>query len=73
MRDVAEVMRDEMVVKDKLIASLGAGPKTIPEIAAALGYPDHEVVYWVMALWRYGSLEPEARANAQGFYRYRLT
>jgi hypothetical protein len=73
MRDVAEVMRDEMAVKDRLLAALSAGPQTIPQLAATLGYPSHEVLFWVMALWRYGTLEPAGKADAEGYYRYQLT
>jgi hypothetical protein len=61
-----------MVIRDKLIATLHQGPKTIPEIAEALGYPRREVVFWVMGLWRYGMLEPQGEADAHGYYRYRL-
>jgi hypothetical protein len=73
IRDVNEIMRDEMVFKDKIIAVLRDGPKTIPEIADALDHPRHEVVYWVMAMWRYGVVAETGRANDEGYYHYQLT
>ena len=56
MRDVREIVRDEMAVRDRLLALLEEGPKTVPELAAALGVPSHEVMHWVMAARRYGHL-----------------
>jgi hypothetical protein len=73
MRDVAEIMRDEMVVRDRIASMLRDGPKTIPEIAEALGCPGQEVVFWVMAMCRYEMLVPTGKAGADGYYRYRLT
>lgn len=72
-RDLGEVLRDEMVMKDRIIDLLRQGPKTIPEIAEALGSPTHETLYWVMALWRYGSLVDSGDPNDEGYYRYQLS
>lgn len=71
-RDLTEVMRDEMVFKDKIVSLLRDSPKTIPEIAKSLGYPTHEVVIWVMAMWRYGTLEETGKPNDEGYYQYQL-
>jgi hypothetical protein len=73
MRDVAEVMRDEMAFRDRIAGMLYNSPKTIPEIAEALGCPSREVVFWVMSMCRYGMLVPTGKAGAEGYYRYRLT
>jgi hypothetical protein len=70
-RNIAEVMRDEMVMKDKILCMLKEDPKTIPEIAAALEYPSSDVMFWVMAMWRYGSLEDVGKPNDEGYYKYR--
>jgi hypothetical protein len=51
---------------------LGGGPKTIPELAEALGYPSHEVTYWVMEMWRYGVVAETGNANPNGYYQYEL-
>jgi predicted Rossmann fold nucleotide-binding protein DprA/Smf involved in DNA uptake len=71
-RGLAEVMRDEMVMKDKIVASLREKPQTIPEIAAALKCPSHEVLLWVMALWRYGSVAEVEKKRTEAYFRYRL-
>ncbi|HHE46460.1 MAG TPA: MarR family transcriptional regulator [Bacteroidetes bacterium] len=72
-RGVAEIMRDEMVMRDKIIAVLQDGPKTIVEIAESLGCPSHEVMYWVMAMWRYGRIEETAvKPDDDGYFKYRV-
>ena len=71
-RGSSEVMRDEMVVRDDIVAFVADGPKTIPEIARHLGHPKHEVVVWVMAMWKYGILRDTGEPDADGYYRYEL-
>jgi len=71
-RDIAEVMRDEMVMKNSIISLLSEEPKTIPEIAVALEHPATDVMFWVMTMWRYGNLEEVGKPNDDGYYKYRL-
>lgn len=71
-RGFADVMRDEMVMRPRIAAVLREGPKTIPEIAAALAAPARDVTLWVMALRRYGALEELPKPKAEDYYRYRL-
>jgi len=71
-RDRSEVMRDEMLMREKIASLLREGPRTIPEIADALGFPDREVTLWVMALRRYGALEEIPKPKADDYYRYKL-
>jgi hypothetical protein len=70
-RNIAEVMRDEMVMKERVLSSLTADPKTIPAIAEELQIPSDEITYWVMALWRYGALEEVGKPDDEGYYSYR--
>lgn len=69
-RDPPEVMRDEMLVKERIVSLLGEGPKTIPEIAVALDAPEREVTLWVMALRRYGAVEELPKPKSEDYYRY---
>lgn len=71
-RGHAEVLRDELLFKDTIIALLRTQPRTIPEIAEALGCPCHEVVLWVMAMWRYGTLAEMGEADDDGYSLYAL-
>ena len=72
-RGLAEVMRDEMVMKDKIVDLLREEPKTIPEMAEALGYPSHEVLLWVMALWRYGTVVAAEKNRTEEYFQYELS
>ena len=72
MRSRREVALDEMVMRDRIQAVLEDGPKTIPEIAEILHQPSHEVMFWAMAMWRYGKIVEVGKANEDGYYEYQL-
>lgn len=71
-RDFREIMREEMLMRDKLLAALRDGPKTVPEIAEAIGFPVHEVMYWVMAVRKYGYIEESKEPTEDDYYQYKL-
>jgi len=71
-RDVREVDRDEQVMRAVLLEALNPGPMTIPELAAAIGHPTGEVVFWVMGLRKYGLVREIPEADDEGFFRYQL-
>ncbi len=69
-REVREVVREEPVMRGRILAALADGPRTVPEIASAIGSPAHEVLFWVMGMRRYGWLR-EVKAPAEdGYFRY---
>ena len=72
VRDHAEILRDEMFFKDRIVSLLRDKPRTIPEIAESLGCPGHEVVLWVMAMRRYGAVVETGEANDDGYFQYTL-
>jgi predicted Rossmann fold nucleotide-binding protein DprA/Smf involved in DNA uptake len=72
LRDFDEVLRDEMVQHDRISAALKDGPKTVPEIAEALGAPPSEVLQWVMAMRRYGQVRDLPKGRADDYYQYEL-
>jgi hypothetical protein len=65
-----KVSRGEHGMRRKILECLGGGPKTVPEIAAALGVTTHEAMWWVMGFVRYGYISPSERADADGYYTY---
>ena len=71
-RPLAEILRDEMIMRDRIAAVLHDGPKTIPEIAELLGAPSREVTLWVMAMRRYGRLEEMPKPKIDDYFRYKL-
>ncbi len=72
-RPLAEVLRDEMIMQDRIAAALRDEPRTIPEIAALLDAPSREVTLWVMAMRRYRRLEELPKRKADDYFRYGLT
>jgi predicted Rossmann fold nucleotide-binding protein DprA/Smf involved in DNA uptake len=68
-----EIVRDEPVVRPRILAALRDGPLTVPEIAEAIGAPTREVVVWVMGMRRYGWLAEIKGATSDGFFRYEPT
>jgi hypothetical protein len=69
-RDVREIIRDEHLMRRHILKAVEPGPLTVPEIAAAVGRPAHEVVFWVMGMRKYGYLTEIKEANDEGFYLY---
>ncbi len=71
-RNLAEVLRDELFLQDKVMELLKPGPKTIPEIAQEMGFPAPEITRWVMALRRYGKIIDIPKSRADDYYQYKL-
>ncbi len=72
-RDVREVIREEPVMRARILAALDDGPLTVPQIAAAIDAPTHEVVFWVMGMRRYGWLAEVKGATSDGYFQYERT
>jgi hypothetical protein len=72
VRDVHDIVRDEMLTRDEVLAVLSGGPKTIPEMAAALARPVREVMLWLMSARKYGYVEELTEPTDEGYYKYRL-
>lgn len=71
-RGLAEIMRDEMVMKDRIIDLLREEPKTVGEIAEALECPSHEAMIWVMAMWRFGTVVEVEKGRTEEYFQYKL-
>ena len=69
-RDMREVMRDEMIMKDPILALLKEETKTVAEVSEALGTPTEETMFWMMAMRRYGMLEEVGRPDIDGCFKY---
>ena len=69
-RDVREIVRDEQVMRRRILAALEHGPLTVPEIAAVVERPSHEVMFWVMGLRKYGWLAEIKEVNDDGYFQY---
>jgi len=72
-RDIREVIREEPVMRPRILAALAEGPLTVPQIAEAIGAPADEVVFWVMGMRRYGWLAEIKGSDGDGYFRYEPT
>ena len=69
-RDIREVVRDEQVMRRRILAALADGPLTVPELASALERPTHEVMFWVMGLRKYGWVAEIKEVDDEGYFQY---
>ncbi len=72
LRDDREVIREEPIMRERIVELLAEGPRTVPELAAAMDRPTHEVLFWVMGMRRYGRLHEVGSADADGYFRYQV-
>jgi hypothetical protein len=70
MREPREIIREEPVMHASILEAVSDGPRTVPEIAAAIGRPSNEVLFWVMGMRRYEKLVESGEADADGYFRY---
>ena len=70
IREVREIVRDEHVMRARILEVLEAEPHTNPEIARALACPSHEVTFWVMGMRKYGYLIEDKEITDEGYFRY---
>lgn len=68
-RDPREIVREETFMRRQVLDVLADGPRTVPEIALALGCPTHEAMTWVMGMRRYGWVRETGGAE-DGYFRY---
>ena len=66
-----ELCRLGYAFQNQALEILGQGPKTVPELAEALGKPADEVTWWLMGYWRYGQVV-EVGEQEDGYSKYKL-
>jgi hypothetical protein len=69
-RETREIVREEPFMRSRILEVLAGGPRTVPEIATAIGRPAHEAMYWVMGMRRYGFVREVKEVTAEGYFRY---
>jgi predicted transcriptional regulator len=69
-REIREIIRDEHIMRNRILKVLENEPHTIPEIAEALGFPTSEVTFWVMGMRKYGFVTEDKEVTDDGYYRY---
>jgi DNA-binding IclR family transcriptional regulator len=69
-RDIREVVRDEPLMRRTLLGLLCDQARTVPELAAATGHPEAEVMVWLMSMRKYGYVTEQKAAAGDTGYRY---
>ncbi len=69
-RELREVIREEPLVRERIVELLESGPRTVPEIATAMDCPTHEVLFWIMGMRRYGRVREVKGVTDEGYFRY---
>jgi DNA-binding IclR family transcriptional regulator len=69
-RETREVVREEPLMRERLLDLLESGPMTVPELAETGGLRPEEVMVWVMGMRRYGYVTVEKEPTDDGYYRY---
>jgi hypothetical protein len=67
-----ETARQEFGMLQRILDCLRDGPKTVPEVAQALGLRPDEVTWWMMGYVRYGFVRATEEVTDEGYYRYAL-
>ncbi|MCP2619736.1 MarR family transcriptional regulator [Candidatus Aminicenantes bacterium AC-334-K16] len=71
-KELIETIKAEMSFRDKIISALRERALTVPEVAEQLGQPASQVMYWMMALRKYGVIEETEEVTDEGYYKYKL-
>jgi hypothetical protein len=69
-RPLREVIREEPIMRTRILELLRAEPQTVPELAAAMDCPTHEVLFWIMGMRRYGRVREVKGVTDEGYFRY---
>jgi predicted Rossmann fold nucleotide-binding protein DprA/Smf involved in DNA uptake len=69
-RDPREVVREEPAMRRRILEAVAAEPRSVPEIAEAIGAPAHEALVWVMGMRRYGYVREVKGSDGDGYFRY---
>jgi hypothetical protein len=70
LREDREVIREEPIMRARIVELLASGPMTVPELAAAMERPSHEVLFWIMGMRRYGRVKEVGGPDGDGYFRY---
>ena len=70
VRDPREIIREEPLMRRRILDTMSEGGRTVPEIAAAIASPEHETLLWVMAMRRYGYVREIKTGAEDGYFRY---
>ncbi len=62
--------RDEMPLQQEILALLDQEPRSVNELAEALGWPNDEIMMYLMAMRRYGLVEELPKERRDRYFKY---
>ena len=72
IKEIREIMAEEMIMRDKIIKVMQKEPMTIPEIAEAINKPTDQVMFWIMGMRKYGFITETEQITEDDYYKYKL-
>ena len=70
--EARRIARQEYTMRKKILDVLRDGPRTVPEVAAALGITPYEATWWMMGYARYGYIRATEEVTEDGYCRYAI-
>lgn len=71
-KELQEILIEEIIMRDEIIEIMQKGPVTIPEIAKATNKPTGQVMFWMMAMRKYGFIAETEQVTEDDYYKYEL-
>jgi len=71
-KEIQEIMIEEIVMRDRITEVMQKGPATIPEVAKAINKPTDQVMFWIMAMRKYGFIAETEQVTEDDYYKYEL-
>jgi hypothetical protein len=65
-----ELLKNQQATRKKLRKAMEAGPLSVPALASATSIPNHEVLWHIAAMKKYGLVEEVGIDEAKEYYRY---
>jgi DNA-directed RNA polymerase specialized sigma subunit len=75
-REVSQAAKDKMkqfnTVKKEIINALKEEEMTISQLTKKLNMPQHEVMYWLMSLLKYGYIQTGSLDDMDEYFTYKI-
>ncbi len=73
VKEAQVLLKEQQSRRKALQQALQSGPQTIPQLAAATGFPMHDVLWHVTAMKKYGLVEEAGMDEDETYYLYGMT
>jgi predicted transcriptional regulator len=73
VKEAQALLKEQQTRRKVLQQTLRSGPQTIPQLAAAIGFPAQDVLWHITAMKKYGLIEEKGMDEDETYYLYGLT